>query len=109
MFGAEGIENAANQQLLAQQLKQGGNIASNLHYIPHLPVIAERLILAGDESGSLPQSGTKAATIIQRDLKNQLKTLVAMIEPLIILIMGGVIGFVVISMLMAIFSMSDLV
>lgn len=92
-----------------QQLKQGGTLAANLHHIPDLPVIAERLIKVGDESGNLAASCDKTAQIIQRNLKSQLKSLVTLIEPLVILFMGGVIGFVIISMLLAIFSMSDLV
>lgn len=92
-----------------QQLKQGGTLADNLHHIPNLPVIASRLIKVGDESGNLATSCDKTAQIIQRNVKAQLKTVVTLVEPLVILVMGGVIGFVIISMLMAIFSMSDLV
>lgn len=92
-----------------QKLKQGGTLSANLYHIPDLPVIASRLIKVGDESGNLAASCDKTAQIIQRNLKSQLKSLVTLIEPLVILFMGGVIGFVIISMLLAIFSMSDLV
>ena len=92
-----------------QHITQGGTLADNLNDIPRLPVIAGRLIKVGDETGKLGESCQKTASIIQRELNSQLKTLVALIEPIVILTMGGVIGFVIISMLMAVFSISDLV
>ena len=92
-----------------QQVKQGRSLAENLHHIPNLPIIASRLIKVGDESGNLATSCDKTYQIIQRNVKNTLKTIVTLIEPLVILFMGSVIGFVIVSMLLAIFSMSDLV
>jgi general secretion pathway protein F len=41
-------------------------------------------------------------------LQNSLKRFINLLEPLIILLMGGVVGFIVVSMLMAIFSVNDL-
>ncbi|WP_031433491.1 type II secretion system F family protein [Methylomarinum vadi] len=92
-----------------RQLKQGRPLSKAMEHIPYLPTIARRLINVGDESGNLAHSSEKASQIIQRELRNTLKGLVALLEPVIILVMGGVIGFVVISMLLAVFSMSDLV
>jgi len=99
----QGMENSI------RQLKQGKPLSQALDDIPFLPVIARRLVAVGDESGNLSRSCEKAAAIIQRELRSSLKALVAMLEPAVILIMGGVIGFVIISMLLAVFSMSDLV
>jgi general secretion pathway protein F len=92
-----------------QQLKQGKSLAIALEQIPFLPTIARRLINVGDETGNLAYSSDKAAKILQRELRSSLKGLVALLEPAIILFMGGIIGFVIISMLLAVFSMSDLV
>jgi len=92
-----------------RQLKQGKALSLALEQIPFLPIIAQRLISVGDETGNLAHSTDKAAQIIQRELRSNLKGLVSLLEPAIILIMGGVIGFVIISMLLAVFSMSDLV
>ncbi len=92
-----------------QQLKQGAPLSNALKQIPFLPIIAIRLITVGDQTGKLARSCHRVATIVQRELRNNLKSLVSLLEPAIILFMGGVIGFVIISMLLAVFSMSDLV
>jgi len=106
------LSNLAQKKGLAQciqRITQGQTLANNLNSIPNLPVIAERLTKVGDETGKLDKSSQKIADIIQRELNTQLKSIVALIEPIVILTMGGVIGFVIISMLLAVFSISDLV
>ncbi len=91
-----------------QDIRQGRAMSGAIEHLPHFPSIASRLIKIGDESGNLGEATAKAGHILERSLKQQLKSLVSMLEPLIILTMGGLVGFVVISMLLAVFSMSDM-
>lgn len=63
----------------------------------------------GQESGTLPQMLIRVSEQYERQTERQLKTLTTMIEPVMILVMGSIVGFVVVSMLMPIFKVSSLV
>ena len=76
--------------------------------VPALPERARQLLKVGDESGRLAATCVKAGERLQQELRTRIKAMVSLAEPAIILCMGGVIGFVVVSMLLAVFSLSDL-
>ncbi len=71
------------------------------------PVIG--LIAMGQESGNLPQMLMRMSQQYEQQTERHLRTLTGMIEPVMILLMGGIIGFVVVAMLMPIFRASALV
>jgi type II secretory pathway component PulF len=62
----------------------------------------------GNETGKLPDAIQRAASIIQAEVRNRIKLMVSVLDPIIILFMGGLVGFVVIAMLLAVFSLSDI-
>ncbi len=67
------------------------------------------LIAMGQESGSLPQMLLRMSRQYEQQTERHIRTLTGMIEPVMILVMGGIIGFVVVSMLMPVFRASALV
>jgi type II secretory pathway component PulF len=67
------------------------------------------LIAMGQESGNLPQMLLRMSQQYEQQTERHIRTLTGMIEPVMILIMGGIIGFVVVSMLMPVFRASALV
>jgi len=75
------------------------------HFFPPLSV---HMITVGEETGKLDEMLLKVADTYDKDVKNTVKRFVALLEPLMILIMGVVVGFIVISMLMAIFSVNEM-
>ena len=62
----------------------------------------------GEETGNLDQMLLKVADNFDADVEQRMKRLVTMVEPVLILLMGAVIGVIVISMLTAILSVNDL-
>lgn len=66
-----------------------------------------RYVKLGNETGNLGPNLSRAADILLEDFRNRLKSLVSILDPLIIITMGGVVGFMVISILVAVFSLSD--
>ena len=66
------------------------------------------MITVGEETGKLDEMLLKVADTYDKDVRNAVKRFVALLEPLMILIMGVVVGFIVISMLMAIFSVNEM-
>jgi len=91
----------------AQALRKGEPIPQAIARIPGLPVQFHRYIKLGNETGTLGANLGKAADLLLDDFKNRLKSLIAILDPLIIITMGGLVAFMVISILLAVFSLSD--
>lgn len=89
-------------------LKQGMSMSRSLANSNLFPSMAVHLIGVGEETGRLGDMLHKIADIYERDLKVSIKNFTALFEPLVILVMGLVIGVMVVSMLMAIFSVNDM-
>jgi general secretion pathway protein F len=72
------------------------------------PPLSLNMIAVGEETGKLDVMLTEVAEHYDQEVKRTTKRLTAILEPALILGMGLVIGVVVVSMLLAIFSMNDL-
>lgn len=73
------------------------------------PVTMLGVMAIGQESGDLPQMLLRVSEQYEQQTERRIQALTSMIEPVMILVMGGIVGFVVISMLMPIFKVSTLV
>jgi general secretion pathway protein F len=89
-------------------LRKGIAVPVAFNALPELPRLAKRFIRVGNETGKLPDAIQRAASIIQAEVRNRIKLMVSVLDPIIILFMGGLVGFVVIAMLLAVFSLSDI-
>ena len=90
-------------------VKQGKKISQPLQSNPLLPKSVIQMIAAGEESGKLGEVLDGVSDYYARELKSVIKTVTAMIEPLMIVIMGVVVGFIAMSIILPIFKMSNLV
>ena len=88
-------------------LRKGEPVPRALDRIPALPVQFHRFVKLGNETGTLGANLGRVADILQADLRNRLRTLIAILDPLLILSMGALVGFMVISILLAVLSLSD--
>jgi general secretion pathway protein F len=88
--------------------KEGKGIAVPLSDTHVFPQLALSMIKVGEETGQLDAMLIKVASTYEKSLNIAIKRLVNFLEPVMILIMGVIIGFIVISMLLAIFSIVDL-
>jgi general secretion pathway protein F len=71
------------------------------------PGLAVHLIEVGEETGRLDSMLLQIADVYDKDVRTSVKALTAILEPLIILVMGVLVGAVILSMLMAIFSIYE--
>jgi len=88
--------------------KEGKGIAVPLSDAHVFPALALSMIKVGEETGQLDSMLIKVAATYEKSLRIAIKRFVSLFEPVVILAMGLIIGFIVISMLMAIFSMTEL-
>lgn len=90
------------------RLREGKGISKSLEETKVFPPLAIHMIGVGEETGKLDEMLNKVADAYEESVQNSVKRFVSLMEPMIILLMGAVVGFIVISMLLAIFSMNDL-
>jgi len=93
---------------ISRGIKEGQGIAKPLSDAKIFPQLALSMIKVGEETGQLDIMLLKVADTYEKSLKVSIKRFVSFLEPALILGMGLLTGFIVISMLMAIFSITDI-
>jgi type II secretory pathway component PulF len=107
VIGNEVLAQALDE--VRQRVREGERLADHLRRSGVFPPLLTRLAAVGEETGSLPQALTTVADTLDLEVDSSLKALVALLEPALILSLGIVVGFVVISLLMAVFQLNALV
>jgi general secretion pathway protein F len=99
---------ASSIDAVSKGAKEGQGIAAPLSNAHVLPALALSMIKVGEETGQLDVMLLKVAGTYEKSLRIAIKRFISFLEPAMILGMGLVIGFIVMSMLMAIFSITNL-
>lgn len=99
---------ASKIDMIAKGAKEGRGIAGPLSEVRIFPPLALSMIKVGEETGQLETMLLKVAQTYERSLRVAIKRFVSLLEPALILGMGIIIGSIVISILMAIFSIVEL-
>lgn len=116
MIGALAVvkEMLANQVLaaavdrLGDGARRGAGLAQPMADSGVFPPLAIHMVRVGEETGRLEEMLLRVAADLEADTRKLVKRLIALAEPCIILVMGVVVGFIVVAMLMAILSVTDL-
>ncbi len=92
-----------------QKLKEGASFGKSLKKSKWFPTFMTNLIIIGEESGKLEEGLAEVATFYERETDEALRGLTALLEPVMILVMGLVVGFIVIAMLLPMFELNMMV
>jgi general secretion pathway protein F len=92
---------------VAQGVKRGEGIAAPLRKAACFPPLAAHLLSVGEETGHLDQMFARMADIYENDTRASIKRFTAIFEPVVILVMGVMVGALILSMLLAITSIND--
>lgn len=90
---------------IPEGITQGAGMAGTLRGSQFFPPVVINMIAIGEETGNLHSVLLKVASSYEVQVDRSVKTLTSIIEPLIILVMGLLVGFIVISMLLPIFEL----
>jgi type IV pilus assembly protein PilC len=90
-------------------VKQGKKVQTQLQRSPLLPRSVVQMISAGEESGKLGEVLDEISVFYAKALKDAIKAVTSMIEPIMIVVMGSVVGFIAMAIILPIFKMSSLV
>ena len=99
---------AGSMTQIHARVKEGERLSKSLEDTKIFPSLAVQMITVGEETGKLEEMLIRVAENYEKIIRNMIKRLISLLEPAMILGMGLVVGFIVISMLMAIFSMNDM-
>lgn len=92
-------------QIRASTVQQGLTISSGLRKAENFPEFVGNLVAVGEEGGRLPEALTEAAVFYEKDVEQQSRLITSLLEPILILLVGGVVGFIVAAMLLPIFEL----
>ncbi|MBI3473833.1 MAG: type II secretion system F family protein [Candidatus Solibacter usitatus] len=92
---------------ISQGVKRGEGMAAPLRRAAVFPPLAGHLLSVGEETGKLDVMFTRMADIYETDTRAAIRRFTSLFEPLVILVMGLVVGGLVLSMLLAITSIND--
>jgi general secretion pathway protein F len=98
---------AGAMTFVAQGVKRGEGIAGPLRKAAVFPPLAAHLLMVGEETGRLDQMFTRMADIYENDTRVSIRRFTSVFEPVVILVMGVIVGGLILSMLLAITSIND--
>lgn len=90
-------------------VKQGKKISTPLSKTSLLPKAVTQMISAGEESGKLGEVLDEISVYYQKSLKDKIKAVTSLIEPIMIVVMGSIVGFIAMAIILPIFKMSQVV
>ena len=89
------------------RLREGKAMSKSLEETGVFPPLSVHMIGVGEETGKLDEMLVKVAEVYEENVRTAVKRVVSLIEPLILLIMGGVVGFIVLAILLAVSSITE--
>jgi type IV pilus assembly protein PilC len=90
-----------------ESVRQGGTIADPLKHAPVFPGMVTHMIGVGEETGAMDTMLSKIADFYEDQVAAAVKQLASILEPVMIIVVGGMVGFIVISMYMPLFKVYD--
>ncbi|MDR3586658.1 MAG: type II secretion system F family protein [Desulfosporosinus sp.] len=91
---------------IVEEIREGVSLSDLIHKTGLFPPMVDSMILIGEESGTLEMILDKTANFYDEEAETYLQKVVSMVEPLFIIIMAVIIGFIVIAILMPVFDLS---
>ena len=95
------LRRAVEQVQLA--VREGSSIAAALTASGQFPVFVSNMVAVGEESGTIDAALLKVATAYEREADRAIRTLTTILEPILLVAVGGIVMFIVLAMLLPIF------
>ena len=104
--GNKVVEKAMDE--VRESVKKGGSLTEPMTRVPEaFPVMVTQMIGVGEETGALETMMTKVADFYEEQVEAAVKALTSILEPVMIVIVGGIVGFIVIAMYLPMFKVYD--
>ncbi|HEX6582658.1 MAG TPA: type II secretion system F family protein [Thermoleophilaceae bacterium] len=104
--GNKVVEKAMDE--VRESVKKGGSLTQPMTRVPEaFPVMVTQMIGVGEETGALETMMSKVADFYEEQVEAAVKALTSILEPIMILFVGGIVGFIVIAMYLPMFKVYD--
>jgi type IV pilus assembly protein PilC len=104
--GNKVIEKAMNE--VRESVKKGGSLTAPMMEVPEaFPIMVTQMIGVGEETGALETMMTKVADFYEEQVAAAVKALTSILEPIMIVVVGAIVGFIVIAMYLPMFKVYD--
>jgi type IV pilus assembly protein PilC len=104
--GNKVIEKAMDD--VRESVKKGGSLTAPMMEVPEaFPIMVTQMIGVGEETGALETMMTKVADFYEEQVEAAVKALTSILEPIMIVAVGGIVGFIVIAMYLPMFKVYD--
>ncbi len=110
-LSSESLSREETKQILAKiidQVRQGGSLGSALKEQDYFPKLMVKMVAVGEKSSSLAMSMGEVAKLYERRMRENIRKVLNLLEPTVIVTMGLVIGGIMVSLLSAIITMNDI-
>lgn len=94
---------------IEERVREGGGFAAAFQKAPFIPPLVRQMVSTGEETGNLPRVLGRVADYYERELQKKLATFSRMVEPIMLIVMGAVVGLIVSSLILPIFKLSQAV
>lgn len=95
--------------LAAEKVTEGGNLSTQLERSGYFPPMMVQMIRSGESSGELESMLSRAASMQDREVTTLISTLLALLEPLMLVFMAGIVLMIVMAVMLPIVNMNNLV
>ena len=105
----EVVRNNVFNRFIAQlqvHVEEGAGFSTGFEQAGFIPATVKQMIRTGDDTGNLPQVMAKVADYYERELEKKLALFARLVEPIMLLVMGAVVGLIVSSLILPIFKLS---
>jgi type IV pilus assembly protein PilC len=104
--GNKVVEKAMDE--VRESVKKGGSLTEPMTRVPEaFPVMVTQMIGVGEETGALETMMTKVADFYEEQVEAAVKALTSILEPVMIVVVGAIVGFIVIAMYLPMFKVYD--
>ena len=88
-----------------EDIRKGMTLSQSLRKVTYLPAMVHSMIGIGEESGTIEDMLEKTAVFFDAEVETAIQRLIGLMEPVMIVVMGGVVAFIIISVLLPMFNM----
>ncbi|HOE11755.1 MAG TPA: type II secretion system inner membrane protein GspF [bacterium] len=98
---------AKNIREMAGNIKEGERLSDRMAQSPYFPPLAVNMVAVGEETGDMERTLNRVAQSYENETERAMKTVTTLLEPMMIVVMAVIVGFIVFAMIMPIFQISQ--
>jgi type II secretion system protein F len=93
-------------QRIAKEVRAGSSLSKGVSESKYFPVLVSNMVSIAEEGGALDEALLRIASTYEKEIDQSIRLFTSLIEPAMILIIGSIVGFIVVSMMLPIFQIS---